>query len=184
VKVKNAQTAGAVAAIVANNQGDSIFTMGGTDNTITIPSVFISRSDGITIRGGLPANGTVRLTDPPPLQRDGDIDSDVMWHEYGHGLTWRMIGKMTGPLSGAVGEGMSDVLAVIANEDDRIGEYSFDDPLGIRTFPYTNYPRTYVLVMPGLRCTAMARSTVQSAGGCSRHSRARESRRMSCSITS
>ena len=144
VKVKNAQTAGAVAAIVANNQGDSIFTMGGTDNTITIPSVFISMTDGTTIRGpGLPANGTVRLTDPPPLQRDGDIDSDVMWHEYGHGLTWRMIGKMTGPLSGAIGEGMSDVLAVIANEDDRIGEYSFDDPLGIRTFPYTNYPRTY-----------------------------------------
>jgi len=143
VKVKNAQTAGAVAAIVANNQGDSIFTMGGTDSTISIPSVFISRTDGLTIRGGLPANGTVRLTDPPPLQRDGDIDSDVMWHEYGHGLTWRMIGKMTGPLSGAVGEGMSDVLAVIENEDDRIGEYSFDDPLGIRTFPYTNYPRTY-----------------------------------------
>ena len=143
VKVKNAQNAGAVAAIIANNQGDSIFTMGGTDSTITVPSVFIGQTDGGKIKGGLPANGTVRLTDPPPLQRDGDIDSDVMWHEYGHGLTWRMIGKMSGPLSGAVGEGMSDVLAVWANEDDRVGEYSFDDPLGIRSAPYTNYPRTY-----------------------------------------
>ena len=143
VKVKNVQNAGAVAAVIANNQGDSIFTMGGTDNTITIPSVFIGKTDGLTIRTGLPANATVRLTNPPPLQRDGDIDSDVMWHEYGHGLTWRMIGKMSGPLSGAVGEGMSDVLAVWANQDDRIGEYSFDDPLGIRSFPYTNYPRTY-----------------------------------------
>ena len=143
VKVKNAQNAGAVAAVVANNQGDSIFTMGGTDNTITIPSVFISRADGTTIRAALPANATVRLTDPPPLQRDGDIDSDVMWHEYGHGLTWRMIGKMSGPLSGAVGEGMSDVLANLMNEDDRLGEYAFDDPLGLRRFPYTNYPRTY-----------------------------------------
>jgi extracellular elastinolytic metalloproteinase len=143
VKVKNAQNAGAVAAVVANNAGDSIITMGGTDSTITIPSVFISKTDGTTIRGGLPANATVRLTDPPPLQRDGDIDSDIMWHEYGHGLTWRMIGKMSGPLSGAVGEGMSDVLAVIMNEDDRLGEYAFDDPLGIRRFPYTNYPRTY-----------------------------------------
>ena len=66
-----------------------------------------------------------------------------MWHEYGHGLTWRMIGRMSGPLSGAIGEGMSDVLAVLANENDRLGEYSFDDPRGIRTFPYTNYPRTY-----------------------------------------
>ena len=143
VKVKNAQNAGAVAAIIANNQGDSIFTMGGTDSTIAISSVFISQSDGTTIKGGLPANATVRLTDPPPLQRDGDIDSDIMWHEYGHGLTWRMIGRMSGPLSGAIGEGMSDVLAVLANENDRLGEYSFDDPRGIRTFPYTNYPRTY-----------------------------------------
>jgi hypothetical protein len=143
VKVKNAQNAGAVAAVIANNQGDSIFTMGGTDSTISIPSVFVGRTDGQTIRGGLPATGIARLTDPPPLQRDGDIDSDVMWHEYGHGLTWRMIGKMSGPLSGAIGEGMSDVLAVWANEDDRVGEYSFDDPLGIRSAPYTNYPRTY-----------------------------------------
>ncbi len=143
VKVKNAQNAGAVAAIIANNQGDSIFTMGGTDSTITISSVFIAKSDGLTIRGNLPANATVRLTDPPPLQRDADIDSDVMWHEYGHGLTWRMIGRMSGPLSGAIGEGMSDVLSILANENDRVGEYSFDDPLGIRTAPYTNYPRTY-----------------------------------------
>src|SRR5437879_11690877 len=54
-----------------------------------------------------------------------------------------MIGRMSGPLSGAIGEGMSDVLAVLANENDRLGEYSFDDPRGIRTSPYTNYARTY-----------------------------------------
>jgi hypothetical protein len=39
--------------------------------------------------------------------RDGDVDSDVVYHEYGHGLTWRMIGSMSGPLSGAIGEGRS-----------------------------------------------------------------------------
>jgi hypothetical protein len=144
-KVKNAQAAGAVAVVVANNQGDSIFTMGGTDATIVIPSVFIGRTDGTTIKSGLAAgaHGTVRLTDPPPLRRDGDLDSDVVWHEYGHGLTWRMIGSMQGPLSGAVGEGMSDVLAILANENDVVGEYAFDDPRGIRRFPYTNYPLTY-----------------------------------------
>lgn len=144
-KVKNAQAAGAVAVIVANNRGDSIITMGGTDATIVIPSVFIGRSDGTTIKSGLAAgvHGTVRLTDPPPLMRDGDLDSDIVWHEYGHGLTWRMIGSMQGPLSGAVGEGMSDVLAIIINENDVVAEYAFDDPLGIRRFPYTNYPLTY-----------------------------------------
>ncbi|HEU4384578.1 MAG TPA: M36 family metallopeptidase [Anaeromyxobacteraceae bacterium] len=145
IKVKNAQVAGALAVIVANNRGDSIITMGGADATIVIPSVFIGRTDGTTIKSGLPAgvHGTVRRTDPPPLMRDGDLDSDVVWHEYGHGLTWRMIGSMQGPLSGAVGEGMSDVLAIVANENDVVGEYAFDDPLGIRRFPYTNYPLTY-----------------------------------------
>ena len=144
IKVKNAQNAGAIAAIVANHLGDSIFTMGGTDSTITIPAVFIGKSDGETIKSDLTgANATVRLTDPAPLQHDGDVDSDIVWHEYGHGLTWRMIGRMSGSLSGAIGEGMSDVLAVLRNENDVVGEYSFDDPLGIRTAPYTAYPRTY-----------------------------------------
>lgn len=143
IKVKNAQNAGAVGAIVANNAGDSIFTMGGTDATITIPPVFIGKSDGTTIKALLPIGGTMRLTDPAPLQRDGDVDSDIVWHEYGHGLTWRMIGRMSGSLSGAIGEGMSDVLSVLRNENDVVGEYSFDDTHGIRTAPYTNYPRTY-----------------------------------------
>ena len=75
--------------------------------------------------------------------RDGDLDSDIVWHEYGHGLTWRMIGSMSGPMSGAIGEGMSDVLSIYVNRDDVVGEYSFNDPGGIRRFPYAGYPLTY-----------------------------------------
>jgi len=75
--------------------------------------------------------------------RDGDLDSDIVYHEYGHGLTWRMIGGMTGPLAGAIGEGMSDTLAIYLNRDDRVAEYSMNNPLGIRRFPYTDYPNTY-----------------------------------------
>lgn len=142
-KVKNAQAAGAVAVVVINVRGDSIFTMGGTDATVTIPSVLVGRSDGAAIEAGLPAHGRVRLTDPPPVHRDGDLDSDIVWHEYGHGLTWRMIGSMQGPMAGAVGEGMSDVLAIVMNENDVVGEYAFDDPRGIRRFPYGSYPLTY-----------------------------------------
>jgi extracellular elastinolytic metalloproteinase len=85
----------------------------------------------------------MRLTDPPPLSRDGDVDSDIVFHEYGHGLTWRMIGSMGGIMSGAIGEGMSDTLAILMNGDDRVAEYSSFRPLGIRTAPYTDYPRTY-----------------------------------------
>ncbi len=95
-----------------------------------------------------PADGS-----PPRMQmylwtsatpnRDGDLDSDIVYHEYGHGLTWRMIGGMSGPFAGAVGEGMSDTVATYINNDDRVAEYSKNNPLGIRRFPYTNYPNTY-----------------------------------------
>ncbi|HEX2121044.1 MAG TPA: M36 family metallopeptidase [Thermoanaerobaculia bacterium] len=75
--------------------------------------------------------------------RDGDLDSDIPWHEYGHGLTWRMIGGMSGPLAGAIGEGMADTLAIYINRNDVVGEYSNNNVKGIRRFPYTNYPNTY-----------------------------------------
>ncbi len=74
--------------------------------------------------------------------RDGDLDSDIVWHEYGHGLTWRMIGSMSGNVPGAIGEGMSDVLAIIQNNEDRVGEYSTNDPDGIRSSRYSVHQDT------------------------------------------
>ncbi len=68
--------------------------------------------------------------------RDSGLDSDVIWHEYGHGLTWRMIGQMSGNVPGAIGEGMGDVLAIIHNDDDAVGEYSFNNSRGIRSSRY------------------------------------------------
>lgn len=146
VKVKNAQLKGAIGVIVANNAGDSLLAMGGTDGTISIPSVFVGQTDGSAIKAAAGTNTTIRITTPAPLQRDGDLDSDIVFHEYGHGLTWRMIGSMSGTMSGAIGEGMGDVLALVMNGDDRMGEYAASDPLGIRTAPYTNFPRTYASV--------------------------------------
>lgn len=149
VKVKNAQVAGAIAVVVVNVRGDSLISMGGADPTVAIPSVLVGLTDGTALKLealASVATATVRRTDPPPLLRDGDLDSDIVWHEYGHGLTWRMIGRMQGPLAGAVGEGMSDVLALVVNEDDTVGEYAFDDPIGIRRFPYAGYPLTYANV--------------------------------------
>ena len=144
VKVKNAQLAGAVAAIVANNRdGDSIIVMGGTDASISIPAVFISQNSGAAIRTGLPTSGTVRLAPEPPLQIDSDLDADIVFHEYCHGLTWRMIGGMSGPLAGAIGEGMGDLCAMLMTLGspgaDAIGEYAFSDPVGIRRQRYANY---------------------------------------------
>ena len=38
---------------------------------------------------------------------------------------------------------MSDTLAIYINGDDTVGEYSNNNAIGIRRFPYTNYPNTY-----------------------------------------
>ena len=54
-----------------------------------------------------------------------------------------MIGSMSGTYAGAIGEGASDVLAFLINGDDRIGEYSMNDPLGIRTMPYATHDKTF-----------------------------------------
>lgn len=143
VKVKNAQAAGAMGVIVANNAAGAPFVMGGDDRGFRISSVMVSQADGATIRAAAGATAIMRRMALQPIQIDSALDSDVVFHEYGHGLTWRMIGSMSGPLSGAVGEGASDALAMLINGDDRVGEYSASDPLGIRRFPYSGYPLTY-----------------------------------------
>jgi photosystem II stability/assembly factor-like uncharacterized protein len=61
VKIKNAQNAGAIAAILMNNNTDLPFAMGGTDATITIPSVMISQIDGNMLQNEL-LSGPVNLS--------------------------------------------------------------------------------------------------------------------------
>ena len=141
MKVLNAQNAGAIGVIVVNYLDTEIFTMGGTDPQIVIPSVMVRNNDGTTLRGLSGLNVTLRKL-PTPLPRDGDLDADIVFHEYGHGLTWRMIGGMSGPLAGAIGEA-SDGLAMLMNGDDRIADYSSRSPIGIRSNPYAGYSRTY-----------------------------------------
>jgi PA domain len=64
-KVSNAQAAGAVAVIVVNNVAGAPITMGGSDPTITIPSVMVSLDDGNVIKAGLPATGRVSMAPIP-----------------------------------------------------------------------------------------------------------------------
>jgi hypothetical protein len=142
-KVLNAQSAGATAVIIINNVAGAPFTMGGSSGRIRIGSVMVSQTDGASLRTAAGASATLRKSLVQPQQKDGDLDSDVVYHEYGHGLTWRMIGGMSGPLAGAIGEGMGDGVAMLINGDDVIGEYAASNPLGIRRDRYAGYPRTY-----------------------------------------
>lgn len=149
VKVANAQAAGAIAVIITNNDASAAFSAGGTDRKVKIPSAMVSLADGNALRGQLGASSRLRTNPNPPLRLDGDLDTDIVYHEYGHGLTWRMVGSMSGPLAGALGEGASDVLAFMLNGDDRIGEYSAGNPLGIRRQPYATYTGSYATTVTG-----------------------------------
>ena len=55
-----------------------------------------------------------------------------------------IIGGMSGPLAGAIGEGASDVLAFLLNRNspgaDAMGEYSEGNTKGSRTHRYSLYP--------------------------------------------
>ncbi len=78
IKAANAQAAGASAMIVANNAPGAPITMGGTDPTITIPSVMVSQADGATIKAGLPATGTVRAAEQPATPDRSCHDTGVI----------------------------------------------------------------------------------------------------------
>jgi PA domain/LVIVD repeat len=62
-KALTAQQAGATAVIVADNQPGIPTTMGAgaVGGQVTIPAVRVSQADGVTIKAGLPASGTIAL---------------------------------------------------------------------------------------------------------------------------
>lgn len=67
-KARNAQQAGAIAVIIANNEAGGPPGMSGSDDSITIPVISISQQDGAAIREELdsPTRATIRL-DPQNL---------------------------------------------------------------------------------------------------------------------
>ena len=155
-KVINAQNSGAVAVIVCNDQGGVPIAMGGDDPDVVIPSVMISEDDCTLIKTEL-GNGINVTLDASggggtANFKDGDFDSGIICHEYGHGLSIRMTG---GPAAGdclfnaeQMGEGWSDYAGLIMTiepgdqgEDVRgIGTYAINEPTtggGIRPAPYS-----------------------------------------------
>jgi extracellular elastinolytic metalloproteinase len=88
------------------------------------------------------------------------FDADVVFHEYTHGLTNRLVGgtrqghTLEAPQSRGMGEGWSDFFALTIQNYFRAkkgqpekvvtGEWVINDPSGIRSHPYDdNYPFTY-----------------------------------------
>jgi extracellular elastinolytic metalloproteinase len=143
VKVLNAQNAGAIGVVIVNNVAGNAFKPTGTDPGITIPSGMVTQANGATLKNLAGSSANLGQNPAPNIMIDSDIDADVVFHEYGHGLTWRMVGGMNGPLGVAVGEGASDVFSFLMTGDDIMGEYSSSWATGIRRYRYNNYPLTY-----------------------------------------
>jgi extracellular elastinolytic metalloproteinase len=126
-------------------------------------------------RGGIPNNpvnaqshpgpvtGTANMSTPPAgtsptmnmglvteTNRHTAFDSSVVFHEYTHGITNRLIagGNNTTALesiqSGGMGEGWSDYIACTINKSTVVGAWVVNDPRGIRGFPYDdNFPDNF-----------------------------------------
>jgi len=84
--------------------------------------------------------GTSSLAD----DRDSSQDGDVVLHEFGHGVSNRLVGGpantscLGGTQAGAMGEGWSDYWAATFYNDGRIGEYVANNTTrGIRRAAYT-----------------------------------------------
>lgn len=84
--------------------------------------------------------GTSNLAD----DRDSSEDGDVVMHEYGHGVSNRLVGGpnntncLGGTQAGAMGEGWSDYWAITFYNDGRVGEYVTNNTTnGIRRAAYT-----------------------------------------------
>lgn len=89
--------------------------------------------------GSRPRMQQYLFTSPNP-DRDSSIDGDVVFHEYGHGISNRLIGNgstaLSGTQSGAMGEGWSDYWAITINGDGAVGEYVMNNTIGIRRAAY------------------------------------------------
>jgi extracellular elastinolytic metalloproteinase len=116
-----------------------------------------------------PVNGTANMVTPvdgksPTMNmglvastgRHTAFDSDVVFHEYTHGLSNRLVGgrvndrALVEPQSQGMGEGWSDYFALTVqnydqpNEKTVLGDWVVNQPAGIRLHPYdSNYPGTF-----------------------------------------
>ncbi|MBW2233047.1 MAG: M36 family metallopeptidase, partial [Deltaproteobacteria bacterium] len=151
-KVGNAQAAGAIGVVIANNAGNGLVDMAGVDSSLEIPAIFIGQSDGASIAAQLGVGVTGDIVSV--ADRDSSLDAAIVVHEYAHGITNRLTGGpsnvncMDAPESGGMGEGFSDWFALVmtalpsdqATDARGVSPYLLGQPPsggGIRNEPYS-----------------------------------------------
>ncbi|MFO0592447.1 MAG: M36 family metallopeptidase [Polyangiaceae bacterium] len=154
-KVQRAQQAGALGVLIDNNNNNGLPAM--TDdpniNNVTIPSMGITQADGTTLKNLLSSGQavTVTMASNGAPQRDGSIDNDIVFHEWGHYMHQRLVACGSNECGGE-SEGWGDFSSMLqkVREGDNVttGTYAcgiyvteiFGDAgyFGVRRFPYSN----------------------------------------------
>lgn len=92
-KILNAQQAGAIGVIVANNVAGNPIAMGGSGAGINIPSGMTTLGAGNALKSLLNQHTAVFVTlSDSSISFDSSFDNGVVLHEYGHGISIRLTG--------------------------------------------------------------------------------------------
>jgi len=155
VKTKNLQNAGAIGVIQYHPSSNTPVDMGGTDTTITIPTIMIGKGEGEFLVNEITNGSTINTTLANDFNgfRHSSLDNGIVAHEYGHGISNRLTGQGYGCLSTTnsteqMGEGWSDFFALMLTTRPGdtsalargIGTYSQSQPTtgtGIRPAKYS-----------------------------------------------
>lgn len=122
-KAFNAQNAGAIGVIIANNDtaaADEIMGMsaGADGGNVTIPTVSVSYNSGQAIHAEIEAGRDAAVLGGSSsfVYRDGTVDNTIVAHEWGHYITHRLThgGMYVNNQGGAQGEGWGDFIAMVA----------------------------------------------------------------------
>ena len=154
-KILAAENAGAIAVIMVNNVSGGPITMGAgaEGGNVTIPSIMISQNDGEALINQLQSGEIINASlINASNYTDSSLDNEIIAHEYGHGISNRLMGGAlaAGCMQNAEqqGEGFSDWfgLMITLGENDSpsiprgVATYSAGqniDGQGIRNAPYS-----------------------------------------------
>lgn len=155
VKTKNLQNAGAVGVIQYHPSSDTPIILGGTDTTITIPTIMIGKTEGEYLVSQITAGTIINATLSNDFNgfKHSSLDNGIIAHEYGHGISNRLTGQGYSCLSTTntveqMGEGWSDFFALMLTTKPGdtsalargMATYSADQPTtggGIRPAKYS-----------------------------------------------
>ncbi|MGE6759589.1 myxosortase-dependent M36 family metallopeptidase [Corallococcus interemptor] len=126
VKSLNAQNAGALATVIANNAAGGTISMGGNgvdDAMVTTPSLMITL-DAANAWKASATPVSVKFLREPNQDRDGTLDNGIIAHEWGHYISNRLVGNAAGLSNNqgrSMGEGWGDFHAMLmqVRESDR-----------------------------------------------------------------